>query len=129
MDKNWEIPEKPARYRVMMCGGILPGWYEASVEERKKNILPRFKEVIRNWQEKFHVRLIGTIDDDLFTAGPSGSAPWNFYLLYEVDHLEKVTAMINSIRRYEEGQPLLDRYFRFEAIIGKPFSWLDEKVN
>jgi hypothetical protein len=127
MPVEWKRPKKINSYRVMICGGIQQGWYETDSEERRKKILPRFMDVVGGWQKKPGVRLVGSMDDDLFTVGPSGSSPWNFFLLYDIDDLEKVVSMMDSIRRHEAGKPILDHYFRFEAIIGRPFSWLEEQ--
>jgi hypothetical protein len=95
------------------------------MRKRRRLSLPRFFEVIRSWQEKLEADLIGTIDDDLFMVGPPSSPPWTWYLLYDVPDLDIVAAMIDTIRRGEEGNPRLDKYFRIEAIIGRPFFLLE----
>ena len=129
MAKVWQAPKVPKPLRVMFCGASEGGWFQSTDEEKEKVILPRFFEVIKSWQEELGAHLIGTIDDDLFMVGPPGSPPWTWYLLYDVPDLDTVAAMIDTIRHGEDGRPRLDRYFRIEAIIGRPFFLLEKQAQ
>jgi hypothetical protein len=125
MGIKWETSRVPKVLRVMMCGAAELGWFQASNEDRKNIILPRFSEVLKSWEDKLGARLIGTIDDDLFMVGPPGSPPWTWYLLYDVPDIDTIAAMIDAIRQSEDGKPRLDRFIRIEAIIGRPFVLLE----
>lgn len=119
MAEEFVVPSLKPPYRVLFLGAATQGWYSASNEERSEVILPRLKQVCRGW-EKPGVRLITTLDDDLFSVGEPHSTSHNWYFVYEVDDLETVTAMIQSFRISKDGARL-DRWFRLEARICRPF--------
>ncbi|MDT8860728.1 hypothetical protein N0O92_10825 [Alkalihalobacillus sp. MEB130] len=114
-----DVPKIPSPLRVMIKFEST-GWFNTSAEERSETILPNLNEALESWKEN-GAELIGTIDRDIFTAGLAGDEGWHAVLLYNVPDLQAVTAMTHSFR--SSG---LDRYFRLEAIIGRPFFLLEK---
>ncbi|CAB3393543.1 hypothetical protein [Kyrpidia spormannii] len=114
-----DIPKIPTPLRVLFEFEST-GWFETSQEERKESILPKLSEILAGW-EQYGARMVGTIDRDIFTAGAAGSKGWHACLLYDVPTWEAVAAMTNSFRATG-----LDRYFRLEAIVGRPFFLLEK---
>jgi hypothetical protein len=116
-------PEMPAVTRVILLGAMTNAYYEAPDEEKTMRILPRFKQLVDEWQE-LGARMLATLDDDLFMVGEPGSPNFTFYLLFDVDQPETVVRMIQRIRE-SVGGIRMDRYVRFEAHMGRPFFLLE----
>nr|WP_295971227.1 hypothetical protein [uncultured Bacillus sp.] len=111
-------PQVPSSLRVMIYFEST-GWFNTTGKEKTNEILPALNEVIASWKENGS-ELLGTIDRDILTAGPSGSAGWHACFLYNVPDLQIVADMTHSFRATG-----LDKYFRLEAVIGRPFFLLE----
>ena len=119
MAVEFVAPQIAPPYRVLFLGAANHGWFSASDAERTGVILPRLKQVCAGWKA-MGARLITTLDDDLFIVGQPSSTAFTWYLVYEIDALETVTAMIHSFRISENGARL-DKWFRLEARVCRPF--------
>ena len=86
-------------HRILVLGGGLPAYFDASEDEKRDVFLPRFKTLLAEWEEL-------------------GARAW--YLIFEVDELDTAAAMIDLVRREQDGVRL-DRYVRLEVRIGRPF--------
>jgi hypothetical protein len=117
-------PEVPTARRVILLGSATDAYYEASDEEKRAAILPRFKQVMVEWRE-LGARVLATLDDDLFMVGEPVSTGITFYLMFEIDNPETVARMIQRLREPVNGVRM-DRYMRFEARMGRPFFLLEE---
>ncbi|HET9723544.1 MAG TPA: hypothetical protein VFR44_06850 [Actinomycetota bacterium] len=98
-------------------------YYEASEEEQRERILPRFKQLTEEWQALGAVTL-ATLDDDLLMVGQPMSTGYTFFLLFEVERLETIVEMIQRIREPVDGVRM-NMYVRFEARVGRPFFLLE----
>lgn len=116
-------PEMPTPRRVLLLGATTSAYYEASDEDRRVRILPRFKELVEEWQA-LGARVLATMDDDLFMVGEPRSTDFTWYLMFEVDQLETVVGMIQRIRE-TVNSVRMDEYVRFEARVGRPFFLLE----
>lgn len=116
-------PAFPSPRRVLLLGAATSAYYEASDEDRRNRILPRFKQLMGEWSE-LGARVLATMDDDLFMVGQPGSPDFTWYLMFEVDELEVAVGMIQRIRETVDGVRL-DEFVRFEARIGRPFFLLE----
>jgi hypothetical protein len=125
MAVEFVVPEVPQPCRVILLGAATNGWFEASDEERREKVLPRFKEMIEEWRE-MGAKVLATIDDDLFMVGQPGAPDFTWYLIFEIPSLEVLAAMIHCVRRTSNGVRL-DRYIRIEGRIGRPFFLLEGK--
>ncbi len=110
--------------RALFLGAMTDAYYEASEEERRSRILPRFKELVDEWRA-LGARVLATVDDDLFMVGEPRSTGYTFFLVLEVDRFDDVIAMIQRIRE-SVGGVRMDTYARFEARVGRPFFLLEE---
>jgi len=113
-DGKWDSP-----WRVLLRAGVIEGWTQGTSEERRDLIMPEYYEVHRLWKE-MGVKMIGTIDDHLTQAGTPGSRNYGWYELYEVNELATVGKMLDLIRRSQLGKVRLDKYMRYDALIGTP---------
>lgn len=113
------MPSLAPPYRVLLLGAATHGWAVAPDAERREQALPRLIATMQSWMS-MGARLITTFDDDLFMVGEPRSTGFSWYLVFEVDALDTVTAMINSFREPRDGVRL-DRWFRLEARVGRAF--------
>jgi hypothetical protein len=123
MAVEFVAPEIPRPLRVILLGASTQGWFQASDEERREKILPRFREMIGEW-EGLGAKVLATLDDDLFMVGEPSTPDFTWYLMFEVPTIETVAGMIQCLRRTVDGVRL-DRYFRLEARYGRPFFLLE----
>jgi hypothetical protein len=109
---------------MVFLGAMTSAYYGAGDAERRERILPRFKQLVEEWQG-LGAHVLATFDDDLLMVGEPASTGWTFYLMLEVDQLETAVAMIQRIREPVDGVSM-DRYVRFEARVGRPFFLLEQ---
>ncbi len=111
------------RIRALFLGSMTSAWYEASDDERRKRILPRFAQLMNEWRE-LGADVLATVDDDLLMVGHPESTGNTFYVILEVDAFDDVVRMIQRIRETVDGVRL-DVYMRWEARVGRPFFLLE----
>lgn len=121
-----DLTKIPRPYRVMLCGAPLESFFSASEEEKGDRFMPRFVAVLAEW-EAIGARVVASFCDDVLMVAPPGTVDFSWYLIFEVDDLDVVAAMINAVRTKVDGVRL-DRYVRFEARIGRPF-WAREEAQ
>ena len=81
--------------------------------------MPRLKEVCAGWSD-LGAQLITTLDDDLLKVGEPVDGDHTWYLVYQVPDLQTVSDMLHGFR-VEKNGARLDRWFRLEAKICRPF--------
>ncbi len=108
-----------APFRVMLVGSGTRAFFDASDEERLQIFLPRFKQMIEEWEE-LGARPVGTFVDDVFQVGETDEPFWAWYLIFEIDKMEIAAQLIQTTRQTVDGVRL-DRWIRLEARFGRPF--------
>jgi DNA-binding Lrp family transcriptional regulator len=108
--------------RAVLLGSMTRAWYEATDEERRERILPRFAQVMSEWRE-IAAKVLATVDDDLLMVGEP-RAGTTFYVIVEVAEFDDVAKMIQHIRE-AVGGVRLDTYTRWESRVGRPFFLLE----
>ena len=103
--------------RVMIFGACRETWYAASDGEREEQALPALRALLDDWAE-MGLDLIASFDDDYFLVGQPGSLQYAFFILAEVESMERLVAIVNRARTTVDGLRA-DRYFRFEARAGR----------
>ena len=111
-------------YRIMITGTATETFFAASEEEREGRALPRFRQILAEW-ETLGARVVASICDDVFQVGVARAPRSAWYLLFDVDDLDVAAAMIQATREPVDGVRG-DRYFRFELTVGRPF-WAREE--
>jgi hypothetical protein len=114
--------QKP--YRVLVLGGGLPGFFEASEEEKSQVFLPAFRRLLARWEE-LGARVVASFCDDVLQVGPAEPGRPAWYLIFEVDGLDVAAGIVAAVREPIDGVRL-DRYVRFEVRVGRPF-WAREE--
>jgi hypothetical protein len=110
----------------MVAGAALETFFAASEEEKNERAMPRFKQILAEWEE-LGARVVASICDDVFQVGPTAPPRWAWYLLFDVDDLEIAAAMIQATREQVDGVRG-DSYFRFELRVGRPFYAREEEA-
>jgi len=105
--------------RVLFCIGVLPANFEADAATLRV-LFDTLKEAFGNLKGRFGVDVLGTMDDDKLTVGPSTAFPWTSYILADVPDLDTVAAVTNLVRVTEVDGHRLWRYVRIEARVGRP---------
>jgi hypothetical protein len=123
MAVEFQHPSVPSPLRVVFLGAATDGWYQASAEVRRTQILPRLREMFDQWRA-MGARVLATVDDDLFMVGQPTGPGFSWYLVMDVPDLQTVAAMIDLLRHEVDGVRL-DRAIRLEARIGRPFFLLE----
>jgi len=120
-------PSVSGSLRVLFLGAMTSAWYEASDDERRERILPRFKGLTEEWRE-LGATPLATLDDDLLMVGQPVSTGYTFFLMFEIERLETVVEMIQRLRESVDGVRM-DTYARFEARVGRPFFLLEPPAD
>lgn len=123
MSVEMVYPDGTKAIRALLLGAMTSAWYEASEEERRERILPRFAQMMDEWRE-IGARVLATVDDDLLMVGDPRSTGTTFYIVLEVAQIDDVVRMIQRIRETVDGVRL-DAYMRWEARVGRPFFLLE----
>ena len=105
--------------RVLVLGGGLPAYFDASADEKENVFQPRFRALLAHWEE-LGARVVASFCDDVLQVGPVVPGAWAWYLVYDVDDLETTSRMLDAVRLDRDGIRL-DKYVRFELRIGRPF--------
>ena len=113
-----------APQRILVLGGGLPAYFDASEDEKRDVFLPRFRSLLAEWEE-LGARVVASFCDDVLQVGPVTPGAWAWYLIFDVDDLAVAAKMIERVRTEVEGVRL-DRYLRFEVRVGRPF-WAREE--
>lgn len=108
-----------APLRVLFCIGVNQNFFDLPTGQGK-TVWDGFTSMLKQLHELPGVGVLGTMDDDQFMVGPSGSWPWTSYLLADVADRSTVAAACNLFRTVQVGEYGLWRYMKIEARIGRP---------
>jgi hypothetical protein len=117
---------RPWPWRLIVRGAFQDGWSLADQGE-KDQVFREWIEIHKEWQA-LGCKLIATVDDELSMVGQPGGRLWNFYSLWEIPEPGIVYDLLNFFRTEEEGRLRLDKYFRFETLVGKPIVSMEKAL-
>ena len=83
-------------------------------------IMDALRSSFTNLEQRFGVRVLGTLDDDESMVGATGTWPWTCYILAEVPDRAAVASVCNLVRETEVGEARLWKYIKIEARLGRP---------
>jgi len=86
-------------------------------------VVARMRRFFREWEER-GATLLASVDDDYFLVGQPTSLEYTIFVIYDVPSLDLVADLIQSVREEVDGVRL-DRYFRFEARVGRQLFVVD----
>ena len=118
MPIGWTPQPLRRPHRIMIVGCGTTAYFTASEDEKTERFLPRFKQVLAEWEE-LGARVVASFCDDVLQVGPTRQ-PWAWNLIYEVDELDAAAAMVQAVREVVDGVRL-DTYVQLELRVGRPF--------
>jgi hypothetical protein len=104
--------------RVLFCFGVLPAFFETD-DATRVDVGESLREAYSSLEERYGIRVIGTLDDDRGMVGPSFTWPWTCYILADAPDHDAVTAFCDILRQARVGEDRLWRYLRVEARVGR----------
>lgn len=102
----------------MVVGCATPTFFAAPEQEKESRFLPRFKQVLAEWEE-LGARVIASFCDDVLQVGAT-QHPWAWNLIYEIDDLDVAAAMVQAVRELVDGVRL-DTYVQIQLRVGRAF--------
>lgn len=126
MPNDWEPQPYRPPYRVLVVGTGTRAFFDATAEERASVFLPRFKQMLAEWEE-LGARPVATFADDVFQVGETEEPFWAWYLIFEIDTFDVAAQMMQATRE-TVGDVRLDRWLRLEVRFGRPFLAREETV-
>lgn len=110
--------------RVLFCVTVTQTFFDLP-QSAIPGVFQAFGGALANLPERFGIKLLGTLDDDVFSVGAPGSGRLTAYILADVPDLETVGKICNVFRTTSVGEHLLWRYGNIEARIGRQASGFD----
>jgi hypothetical protein len=105
--------------RVLFAFGLTQDFF-ATEPAGIPAIMKALQEGFTNLDERFGVRVLGTLDDDETMVGATPTWPWTCYVLAESRDREGVAAVCGLLRELKaDGVPLW-KYLKVEARLGRP---------
>src|ERR1700730_13876099 len=83
----------PGLHRILVLGGGLPAYFEASEQEKREVFLPRFRSLLAEWEE-LGAQVVASFCDDVLQVGPVTPTSWAWYLIFDVESLDTAAKMI-----------------------------------
>jgi hypothetical protein len=105
--------------RVLFAFGLTQDFF-AEEPSRIPAIMETLKGGFANLEERFGVRVLGTLDDDDTMVGATPTWPWTCYVLAEARDREAVAAVCGLLRELKADRVPLWRYLKVEARLGRP---------
>jgi hypothetical protein len=105
--------------RALFAFGLTQDFFS---EERGRipAIMEALKSSFADLEQRFGVRVLGTLDDDEMMVGAAETWPWTCYILAEVPDRAAVASVCNLLRETEVGDVRLWKYLKIEARLGRP---------
>jgi hypothetical protein len=111
---------------MIVRGAFQDGWSLADQPE-KDEVFHAWIDIHKEWQA-LGCRLVTTLDDELNMVGQPSGRLWNFYSVWEIPDPGIVFDLLNFFRTEEPGRIRLDKYLRFETVVGKPISSMEKAL-
>lgn len=112
---------------MIVRGAFQDAWSTATQQE-KNDVFHAWVEIHKDWQTK-GCRLIATLDDEVNMVGQPGARLWNFYSIWEIPSPEVTLELLNPFRTEDTNVIRLDRFFRFELVVGPPIGSLERALG
>jgi hypothetical protein len=108
--------------RVLFCIGVLPDFYAQPAADFHRLLEP-FGTAFNHLAPRFGIRVLGTLDDVDFQAGPSQGWPWTCYILASAPDHQAVRAVVSQLMTVEVDGYRLWRFAKVEARVGVPLDF------
>jgi hypothetical protein len=118
--------DRVSGHRALFAFGLTQDFF---AEERATipAIMDALVEAFADLEERFGVKVLGTLDDDELLVGHSGGWPWTCYILAAVPDRESVARVCDLLRTTEIGRERLWKYMKVEARLGRPLFFAEPR--
>jgi hypothetical protein len=111
--------ESVSGLRALFAFGLTQAFF-AEERSRIPAVMEALESSFADLEQRFGVRVLGTLDDDELMVGATDRWPWTCYILAEVPDRAAVAAVCNLLRATEVGDARLWKYLKVEARLGRP---------
>jgi hypothetical protein len=108
---------------MLLKGAFQDGWLLCGQAE-KDRVFDYWISCLSHWPER-GVHFICSLDSEMLHVGEAVDGSWNFYVVFEVPGPEVCRELLDFFRYPKDDGPRLDKYFRFEVVLGNPISSVD----
>ena len=105
--------------RALFAFGLTQDFFNED-RSRIPAIMEALKSSFADLEQRFGVRILGTLDDDELLVGARETWPWTCYILAEVPDRAAAAEVCNLLRETEVGDARLWKYLKIEARLGRP---------
>ena len=114
-------------WRMIVRGAFQDAWSTATQAE-KDEVFHTWIDIHKRWQAE-GCRLVATLDDELNMVGQPGGRLWNFYSVWEIPDPTMTKRLLDPFRTEDPSVIRLDRFFRFELVVGNPISSMERALG
>jgi len=111
---------------LILRGAVSDAWNNGQPDE-KKQVFEKWMRIHDKWAA-LGADLVGTLDDVMSMCGLPSLRLWNFYEIYEIPSADTVQQMLNLMREAGPEGVRVDRYFRYEAVVGPRVAAVEERL-
>jgi hypothetical protein len=110
--------------RVLLCLSATQCYYDETPEGQEK-VKAALGEAFGNLEERFGVRVLGGIDDDLLSHGATHLPHYRAYILLDAPDFGSVVKLCEVAKKTAVGPYCLLRYMGIDARIGRPLPFIE----
>ena len=116
----------PRELRVLLCLAAAHTYYEAEDDEQEA-VKAGLKRAFERLEERFDVRVLGAIEDDLLAHGATHLPHYRAYILLAARDLDTAVELCKVVKETRVGPYRLWRYLGLDARLGRtlPFVEID----
>ena len=105
--------------RVLFAFGVTEAFFGAE-RSSVSSVAEALTRGFADLEQRFGVRVLGTLDDDETMVGATATWPWTCYVLAEAPSRAAVAAVCNILREEAVDDDRLWKYVKVEARLGRP---------
>jgi hypothetical protein len=109
--------------RVLLCLAATQSYYDAVPEEQVK-VKAGLREAFGQLEDRFNVRLLGGVDDDLLSHGATQLPHYRAYILLDAADFDTVVNLCKVVKETAVGPYCLWRYLGIDARIGRELPFI-----
>lgn len=119
MDLAAPKEEATPSLRVLFAFGVTQEFFSAT-GSAVPAVVDALTRAFAALEERFGIRVLGTLDDDETMVGATATWPWTCYILAEAPSREAVASVCNILREEPVNDDRLWKYIKVEARLGRP---------
>jgi len=118
------IEATPGELRVLLCLAATQSYYDAKDDEQAE-VKAGLRTAFERLEERFDVRVLGAIDDDLLAHGATHLPHYRAYILLAARDLNTAVELCKVVKETRVGPYRLWRYLGLDARIGRTLPFVE----